>query len=671
MSNPPAEAPRRARRAPGAAAAFARRLGEPVRHELDGVDDDLLTAGLGLAGLRGPPPGFKVPARPTPRELRRRAIHAAYRGLVDTSAGGGCGRLHGPPDGLVVPGTEILVAVATPDGTANTTVMLQLPRAFDRARPVLLAVAASGSRGVYGGLPTAGVWGLRRGHAVVYTDKGAGSFAWDLDRRRGYRIDGTLSADPADPLLGFVPALDAELDAYAARHPGTLLMKHAHSRQNPEADWGTYLLQAIATAFELLNEAFAGGGGPRLDARNTLVMAAGVSNGGAAVLRALEQDRGRVISGAVAVEPSVVLAGQTAGLAIRHRGRRFAGEDFLRGDYTELHYLLQPAAVLAEHDATAPLSAATSHSRPEFEAWTRALVAAGVLPPGSPADIARLARERLLAAGILPEALRLGHFNLASSLWSAIVATYASAYARRSPADPALGFSFAASDASGAVGVLGESQAAALWADGSGIAPTAGIALVMTDANGARRVVNGGTVETALVTAPERLFAYAARPRVPAATEVAARAGRLEAVMTGRLGNRPVILVHGRADSLIPVNHGARGYYALNQRERGSRDELYYYELEHAQHFDNCLALPEFAAEFVPVQPWLERLLDALEARLTAAAPLWPSQVIRSRPRGSADGGVPPLAAEHLGALSADPGADAIRYADGVLTVPD
>jgi hydroxybutyrate-dimer hydrolase len=72
------------------------------------------------------------------------------------------------------------------------------------------------------------------------------------------------------------------------------------------------------------------------------------------------------------------------------------------------------------------------------------------------------------------------------------------------------------------------------------------------------------------------------------------------------------------------------------------------------------------------MQPWMVRGLDALYARLTEGVPLPPSQVLRSRPRGPATGGgVARLEAHHLGELRAEPGADAIRFNDGVLTVPD
>jgi hydroxybutyrate-dimer hydrolase len=651
-------------------------VGEPIRYAVDGTSDDLLTAGLGGDGLRGPPPAFADAERPTRQELRRRAVYSAYRGLVDVTVAGGFGRLFGPADGRGIAGVEYLAAVRAPDGAGVTSVLLQIPADFDPADPCLLAVASSGSRGIYGALPTAAEWGLRRGYAVVHTDKGTGVGTWDLDRGRGYRIDGTLTDHRADPLLTFAPAPAAELEAYAREAPHTLLFKHAQSGANPEADWGVYLLQAIHAGFELLNHELAGRRRVRLAPDNTLVLAAGISNGGGAVLRALERDRAGWISGALACEPNAMVSGRTAGLAIDYRGRRLADPDLALYDYTGLHGLWQPCAALAESDATAPFFAATAASRPRLEQFCGALQDLGLLPAGPTAAAARAARDELLAAGMLPEALRLGHFNLVADLWPALTVSYAWAYSRRPAWAPYAGVSFAATGADGRPRPLAEAEAASLWADSSGIPPTGVVSLVARDGSGARHADNDGSVALALAYAPERVLARASRavaglPADRAAMLAAVRLGQDEVAMTARLGNRPVIIVHGRADSLIPVNHASRAYYALNQRDRGGRDELRYYEVEHGQHFDGFLALPDFAAGYVPMQAWLCRGLDALLERLKRGTALPPSQVLRSRPRGAAAGPLPPLGPAHLGELRADPGADAIRCADGVLTVPD
>jgi hydroxybutyrate-dimer hydrolase len=651
-------------------------VGTPLRYQTDGASDDLLTAGLGVAGIRGAPPAYADPEHPTPRELRRRAIHTAYRGLVDVSDGGGFGRLFGPIADQRVAGVEYLVAVRTPDGLGTTTVMLQLPADFDIDAPCLLAVASSGSRGIYGALPTAAEWGLTRGHAVVHSDKGTGIGVWDIDRGRGYRVDGTLTDDRADPLLTFGPQPSAELAAFGRSDPCSLLFKHAHSGLNPEADWGAYLLQAIKIAFQLINRELTGRVRRPLTPDNTLVLAAGVSNGGAAVLRALERDRAGWINGALASEPNAIVSGRTAGLSIDYHGGRLTDTGIALYDYTSLHYLYQPCAVLAEQDPGAPFFASTVAARASLLQWCRDLQDAGVLPPGEIAAAARTARAQLQDAGILPAGLRLGHFNLAANLWPAITASYAWAYTRRPPWDPPCGVTFAATDADGLPRPLTEAEAASLWADGSGIAPTAGISLIARGADGVRRAANGGSTRLALAYAPDRVLAHAPRAlaALPADRETmlhGVRTGQEQVVMTGRVGNRPVIIVHGRADSLIPVNHTSRAYYAVNQRDRGSRDELRYYELEHGNHFDTFLAVPGFADGYVPMQVWMRRGLQALHERLRHGTALPPSQVIRSRPRGVVAGEVPPLTDAHLGTLRADPGADEIRFEDGVLTVPD
>ena len=48
-----------------------------IRETAHRGEDDLLSAGLGLAGLRALPAPFADAARPTPAELRRRAIQTA------------------------------------------------------------------------------------------------------------------------------------------------------------------------------------------------------------------------------------------------------------------------------------------------------------------------------------------------------------------------------------------------------------------------------------------------------------------------------------------------------------------------------------------------------------------------------------------------------------------
>src|SRR3546814_6118396 len=104
-----------------------------------------------------------------------------------------------------------------------------LPDAFDTARRGVGVAPASGSRGVYGAISIAGAWGLPKGCAVAYTDKGAGSDYFDLDAQIGVRADGTTGAR-GDGELAFEPDAPTAASGVA--------VKHTHSKDNPEADWG-------------------------------------------------------------------------------------------------------------------------------------------------------------------------------------------------------------------------------------------------------------------------------------------------------------------------------------------------------------------------------------------------------------------------------------------------
>src|SRR5690606_8431153 len=88
--------------------------------------DDLLTGGLGLAGLRAmTPPSFADAARPTANELRRRALWSNWRGIADLSPGGGYGELYGSL--ASVPGREFAAFATVPGASQPHRVLLQLP----------------------------------------------------------------------------------------------------------------------------------------------------------------------------------------------------------------------------------------------------------------------------------------------------------------------------------------------------------------------------------------------------------------------------------------------------------------------------------------------------------------------------------------------------------------
>jgi hydroxybutyrate-dimer hydrolase len=102
-----------------------------------------------------------------------------------------------------------------------------------------------------------------------------------------------------------------------------------------------------------------------------------------------------------------------------------------------------------------------------------------------------------------------------------------------------------------------------------------------------------------------------------------------EVAATGNLHGKPAIIVHGRSDTLIPVNFATRAYVGLNASAEGGASKLRYIEVTNANHFDSFAnALP---ANIVPLHVYLFRALDAMLANLRSpSTPLPPSQVVRT-----------------------------------------
>lgn len=271
-------------------------LGTVAQTTYDGLSNDLLTAGLGKTGLAAAvAPAYADPLNPTAAELRRNAIHTNYRAMLDMTAAGGYGTLYGPnvdANGVAgsgegkIAGAEYIAYADDGSGRQNVTLMVQVPASFDKNNPCVVTATASGSRGVYGGIST-GEWGLKRGCAVAYSDKGTGAAPHDLANDTVPRIDGTRTASGA---AGAAAALRADLSAsdlsaFNAATPNRFAFKHAHSQQNPEKDWGRSTLRAAEFALWVLNERYADqdSSGARLrkyKAGNTLVIASSISNGG-------------------------------------------------------------------------------------------------------------------------------------------------------------------------------------------------------------------------------------------------------------------------------------------------------------------------------------------------------------------------------------------------------
>jgi hydroxybutyrate-dimer hydrolase len=546
-------------------------LVSPIRETRHDGEDDLLSAGLGLAGLRAAAPMPVNPTQPRPAELRRLAIHSDWNGIADLDPRGGIDTLYGGAP--TVPGREYSALAILPGARHPHRVLAQVPDDFGLARPCLLVGPASGSRGVYGAIALAGAYGLPRGCAVVYTDKGAGTDYFDYASGTGTVLDGTRA--PAGSGLVFEPGpVDSELPLVA--------MKHAHSGDHPEADWGRHTIQAALFGLHALDLAF-----PEqapFTPANTSVILAAVSNGAGAALRALEQDADGIFAAGLAVAPNITPPG----------GRPLY-------DIASQAALLQPC-LLALPEASGwplyqgnPLIPATALAR------CASLARMGIVRSQNPATAAAEVRELLLAEGNEPAALELSAINVGFDLWRAVGVTYASSYLRRTADTMPCGFGFAMLDPTMQPRAASAAERALWWANTAGIAPTGGIGLL--DAGFAmpdpflagqqclRELWTGGSAEAETLRDAVR-----------------------QTVATAQLPARPVLIIHGAADGLVPAAFTSRPYVAA-VREQGGR-HLAYWEVERVQHFDALLGPTGMGTEYLPLMPYAFAGLDEIFAHL-------------------------------------------------------
>jgi hydroxybutyrate-dimer hydrolase len=671
----------------------------------DGNNDDLLTGGLGAFGLSGSAPTFANPASPTPAELRKRAIYTNYRALVDMSTNGGYGTLYGPnvdvngnptfSQGRIA-GEEWLAYDDDGTGRVNVTMMVQVPDSFDPANPCIVTATSSGSRGVYGAIATAGEWGLKHGCAVAYTDKGSGMGVHDLQNDTVNLIDGTRrDASDAGTNSNFTANLsDADRASYDTSWPNRFAVKHAHSQLNPEKDWGLYTLHAVEFAYYLLNQKF---GTPQSDAGNApvtrkyhagqiLTIAASVSNGAGASLAAVEQDPQHWISGVVAGEPQVQVS---ATPAIQRNGVPVAAKGKPLYDYMTLAMLYQgcaPKAAGVTKEMRDPFLVGT-----QIDARCDGLTAKGLLTagPNQQPEQSNEALQRLQQAGYEPDATDLFASHFSTYATPAVALTYANAYARASAKDNLCGYSFAVVDSatSGLPVALGAVPAnanglAQIFATGNGVPPTFPLEIINNNSVGGPKrdqvSVSGSTgvvdfnVDGAacLRSLWTGTLDGVALTGDPLAKSNALKAGVQQVLRSGRVHGIPTILVQGRNDALVPVNHASRAYLAANKMAEGAASAVFYYEVANAQHFDAFItAFAPYQTRFIPLHRYVLQGLDLMYAHLRSGAAIPPSQVVRTTPRATTTtmingSNVPPV--------SPSPApADRITFTNGTLNIPD
>lgn len=668
----------------------------------DGIGDDLLTAGLGKTGLMGATPVYANPAAPTAAELRRNAIYVNYRALVDYTAAGGMGVFYGPNidanggntlgEGKIA-GKEFIAWADDGSGTQNVTLMVQVPAGFDPAAPCIVSATSSGSRGVYGAIATAGEWGLKRGCAVAYADKGSGNGLHDLVTNAVQARDGTPAnaATVGTEAIFKAPLGDADRAAFNAATPNRVAVKHAHSQQNPEKDWGAHTLQAIRYAFYELNNLYGKKLGKltlrTLTPENTLVIASSVSNGGGAALAAAEQDREGLIDGVAVSEPNAQpanlrrIAIQQGSTPIPTIGRPLV-------DYFTHANVYQPCAMLS---AQAGLSLNAAFWPASFTTIAQlrcgALAAKGLVQGATLAEQADAALAKLRAYGWQADSdyLHQSHFRFATN---SIAVTYTNSYGRFSVLDNLCGFSFANTDAAtGAPVAQNAVLQAQIFANGNGVPPTSGVNIVYNPSLAGPVLdfvalspstgnfdfaLDGALCQRSLVSGVDAVTGAPLEGELKARSE-RVQAGIAEVQLNGRLRGKPTLIVAGRNDALLPINHTARAYFAKTQAL--GQANVRYLEVTNAQHFDGFIAfgaLMGYDNRYIPLHVYFNRAMDAMWAHLKSGAALPASQVVRTVPRGGALGAAPALAAANVPPVPALPAAaDAIGFSARTLTIPD
>lgn len=647
--------------------------GEPVRTDYDGSSAGLVTGVTrNLADLLTYTLGNNT--APKAAELRTLAIKDSYAQLLDVSAGGGFGVYFGTLDSRANKGVEYVTRSDDGSGTQNVSMVVQIPSHFDVNQPCLVVTPSDGSRGVYDSIATTGEWALNKGCAVAYTDKGAATIGHDLDADASYTITGErVAAGTRKDLLFNANLTGDDLSTYKTANPNRFALKHAHSKQNPEKDWGGYTHQAVLIAYYVLNKHFQG---KSFTPGNTLVIANGVSNGGGAVLRALEHDASGLINGVVASEPQVSLP-TTAALTVKRNGVQIpnAGKPIL--DYFTYANLYQACATQAPSLSptnwfVAPATAANRCT---------ALANLGLVSGNTTAERGADALARLRAYGWEPEHDLLHDSHFGFEFTNLVATTFANAYARASVKEALCGYS--AGGLFGSATTPSRPSAAALaqlWATGGGLFYAGNAIDIVNDL-----AVGGPTKDTVSLTAStgkadfnidgaaclRRLATNSAVGNTPITTAEADIANRIkngaaQVAVNGNLRGKPAIIVHGRSDNLLPVNHTSRPYTAFN-RQQESGSQLRYYEVANANHFDALVTF--YPSVLVPLQYYNLQALELMYRHLKSGTALPPSQVVRGVPRANASA---TLTTTNVPPIAVNPAAsDTIAITAGSIDVPN
>ncbi|OTQ57185.1 3-hydroxybutyrate oligomer hydrolase family protein [Gilliamella sp. A7] len=617
----------------------------------DGESDDLVTAGIGFTPLSSMIQKFKFadPANPTTQELRRSKLNR----FIDTKTGEG--QLFGfkqqnlSPlfDGKIA-GTEILATIK--DG--NVGVLLQIPVDFDKKKPCIVAIPASNYDGLYNAkdMQIRGLWGLKHNCAVVYNDKGLGNGIYDISNQQGFTIDGKIAKDN----LLFNPEI-RNRENFIQNHPNRYAVKQLHSKQNPEHNWGKYVLESIEFALYEINDRFSAKNARNFNSYNTLILIYGSEDGASAALKAGELDKSGLINGIVAVNPQIQPNPDIASLIIQDSASIRSFQYNSIPDYATVAALYIPCAIPAiepnKSDNYVPYASKYLYSQNRCDALKKA----NLLTTGTPEEALRKLQYYGWNSGI---EIQLPYFYYNESI--AFPYQYISSYGRYDVTENMCDYSVASTQQEplynfGEVMPLKEVNFAEIWSLSNGHLP------IWTDKN----VTAIDIVANQDLVSPRREWysssetknqvdygtkgAICLREKI---TEKRVNDGLKQVQATGNLNKTKTFIVHGQNNVKQLINHTSRPYVALNSAVEGKESQLRYIEVENASYLDGK---SPFDNTLLAIDYYGEDAIEWLWANLNNNTTLPESQVVHTKPRGGSIGQAPQATIENLVPIAQKP----------------
>lgn len=633
----------------------------------DGDSDDLVTAGIGFTPLSSMIQEFKFadPDNPTTHELRQAKLNR----FIDTKTGEG--QLFGfrqqnlSPlfDGKIA-GTEILATIKE----GNVGVLLQIPVDFDKKKPCIVAIPASNYDGLYNAkdIQIRGLWGLKHNCAVVYNDKGLGNGIYDISSQQGFTIEGKIAKDN----LLFNPKIKNR-ENFIKNYPNRYAVKQLHSKQNPEHNWGKYVLQSIEFALYEINDRFSATNTRNFTSYNTLILIYGAEDGASAALNAGELDKIGTINGIVAVNPQIQPNPEIASLTIQEGTSVRSFKYNSIPDYATTAALYIPCAIPAiepnKADNYVPYASKYFYSQNRCDALKKA----NLLTKGTPKE----ALEKLYSYGWRPEMeIQLPYFYNKESI--AFPYQYISSYGRFDVTENMCDYSVASTQQDplynfGEVMPLKEVKFSEIWSLSNGHLPiwankdvTAIDLVANKDIDSPRREwFSSSEIKNQIDYGTKG--AICLREKI---TEKRVNDGLKQVQATGNLNKIKTFIVHGQSNVKQLINHTSRPYVALNSGVEGKESQLRYIEVENASYLDGK---SPFDNTLLAIDYYGEDAIEWLWANLTNNTTLPESQVIRTKPRGGSISQAPQATLENLVPIAQKPdSSNLIMIEDRKISLP-